>query len=277
MDTQTEFKPQLYGSLLKDVDGFDFLVELALDMKWSWNHGADEVWEQLDPSLWDLTHNPWLVLQSVSKNQFETLMTEPGFEKKVNDLKQSKIDDLKKPTWFEQKYPKSPLTCVAYFSMEFMLSEALPIYSGGLGNVAGDQLKTASDLGVPVVGVGLLYQQGYFRQEIDKNGEQQALYPYNDPGQLPISPLRMPNGEWLRLEITLPGFSIWLRAWQVQVGKIKLYLLDSNDPANLPIHRGITSELYGGGQELRLKQELVLGIGGWRLLNVVKLRSFLSF
>ena len=150
-----------------------------------------------------------------------------------------------------------------------MLSEALPIYSGGLGNVAGDQLKAASDLGVPVVGVGLLYQQGYFRQVIDRNGEQQALFPYNDPGQLPIAPLRQPNGEWLRLEIALPGYSVWLRAWQAKVGRVKLYLLDSNDAANFPAHRGITSELYGGGPELRLKQELLLGIGGWRLLRAL--------
>ena len=147
-----------------------------------------------------------------------------------------------------------------------MLSEALPIYSGGLGNVAGDQLKAASDLGVPVIGVGLLYQQGYFRQVIDKNGAQQALFPYNDPGQLPITPLRQANGEWLRLEIALPGYSVWLRAWQVQVGRVKLYLLDSNDAANYPAHRGITSELYGGGPELRLKQELLLGIGWLALL-----------
>jgi len=153
--------------------------------------------------------------------------------------------------------------------MEFMLSEGLPIYSGGLGNVAGDQLKATSDLGVPVVGVGLLYQQGYFRQVIDKDGTQQALFPYNDPGQLPITPLRQPNGEWLRLEIALPGYSVWLRAWQVQVGRVKLYLLDSNDAANFPAHRGITSELYGGGPELRLKQELLLGIGGWRLLRAL--------
>jgi starch phosphorylase len=156
--------------------------------------------------------------------------------------------------------------------MEFMLSEALPIYSGGLGNVAGDQLKAASDLGVPVIGVGLLYQQGYFRQVIDKNGEQQALYPFNDPGQLPITPLRQPNGEWLRLEIALPGYSVWLRAWQVQVGRVKLYLLDSNDAANFPAHRGITSELYGGGPELRLKQEMLLGLGGWRLLRALGLQ-----
>jgi starch phosphorylase len=149
----------------------------------------------------------------------------------------------------------------------------LPIYSGGLSNVAGDQLKATSDLGVPVVGVGLLYQQGYFRQEIDQDGLQQALFPYNDPGQLPITPLRQPNGEWLRLQISLPGYSVWLRAWQVQVGKVKLYLLDSNDAANIPVHRGITSELYGGGPELRLKQELLLGIGGWRLLGALGIRA----
>ena len=147
-----------------------------------------------------------------------------------------------------------------------MLSEALPIYSGGLGNVAGDQLKAAGDLGVPVIGVGLLYQQGYFRQVIDQDGAQQALYPYNDPGQLPILPLRTANGEWLRLQLDLPGYPIWLRAWQVQVGRLKLYLLDSNDAANFPAYRGITSELYGGGPYLRLMQELILGIGGWRLL-----------
>ena len=138
--------------------------------------------------------------------------------------------------------------------------------------MAGDQLKAASDLGVPVVGVGLLYQQGYFRQVIDKDGAQQALYPYNDPGQLPITPVRQENGEWLRLEIALPGYAVWLRAWQVQVGRVKLYLLDSNDAANYPAHRGITSELYGGGPELRLKQELLLGIGGWRLLRALGLK-----
>src|ERR1700678_386904 len=110
------------------------------------------------------------------------------------------------PAWFQQKHSQSPLTCVAYFSMEFMLSETLPIYSGGLGNVAGDQLKAAGDLGVPVIGVGLLYQQGYFRQAIDASGSQQTLFPFNDPGQLPITPLRQANGEWLRLEVKLPGY-----------------------------------------------------------------------
>jgi glycogen phosphorylase len=200
------------------------------------------------------------------------VLADPAFRKNIDDLLRHKREAAQAPAWFQQNHPQSPLSCVAYFCMEFMLSEALPIYSGGLGNVAGDQLKAASDLGVPVVGVGLLYQQGYFRQVIDKDGAQQALYPYNDPGQLPITPVRQPNGEWLRLEIALPGYSVWLRAWQVQVGRVKLYLLDSNDAANFPAHRGITSELYGGGPELRLKQEMLLGIGGWRLLGALGIK-----
>ncbi len=153
-----------------------------------------------------------------------------------------------------------------------MLSEALPIYSGGLGNVAGDQLKAASNLDVPVIAVGLLYQRGYFRQEIDAHGRQEALYPFNDPGQLPIQPLRDANGEWLRLALDFPAGKLWIRTWQAQVGRRKLYLLDSNDPANTPAYRGITSELYGGDPDLRLKQEHVLGIGGWQLLRAVGLR-----
>jgi starch phosphorylase len=133
-------------------------------------------------------------------------------------------------------------------------------------------MKAASDLGVPVIGVGLLYGQGYFRQDFDSEGWQQALYPVNDPGQLPIRPLRQPNGEWLRLQIQLPGSKIWLRCWEVSVGRAKLYLLDTNDFANTAAHRGITSELYGGDAEMRLKQEIVLGIGGWRLLRALGLQ-----
>jgi len=248
------------------------LAELALDMRSSWNHASDQIWRQMDPVLWDLTQNPWVVLQTVSRDKLQGVLDDPVFRKKLDNLVQARRDAAETPAWFQQTHPNSQLKSVAYFSMEFMLSEALPIYSGGLGNVAGDQLKAASDLGVPVIGIGLLYQQGYFRQVIDKNGEQQALFPYNDPGQLPISPLRKPNGEWLRLEIAFPGYSVWLRAWQVQVGRVKLYLLDSNDAANYPAHRGITSELYGGGAELRLKQELLLGIGGWRLLRALDIQ-----
>jgi starch phosphorylase len=251
----------------KPSEGFDCLTELALDLRWSWNHGSDEIWRELDPKLWRLTRHPYTVLQTVSREEVERKLAERSFRAKVDALVQAKRRLAESPAWFQQNHSQTSLNCVAYFSMEFMLSEALPIYSGGLGNVAGDQLKAASDLGVPVIGVGLLYQQGYFRQVINQDGAQQALYPYNDPGQLPITPLRLPNGEWLRLEVALPGYSVWLRAWQVQVGRVRLFLLDSNDMANFPAHRGITSELYGGGPELRLKQELILGIGGWRLLR----------
>ena len=250
-------------------EGFELLTEFALDMRWSWNHEADELWKQLDPGLWELTNNPWVVLQTVSGDQLERKLADPAFRKRLDELVQAKKLAEETPAWFQLHDTRSPLTCIAYFSMEFMLSEALPIYSGGLGNVAGDLLKAASDLGVPVIGIGLLYQQGYFRQVIDKDGSQQALFPYNDPGQLPITPLRQNNGEWLRLKIELPGYTVWFRAWQVQAGRVKLYLLDSNDAANLPVNRGITSELYGGGPELRLKQELLLGIGGWQLLNAL--------
>jgi starch phosphorylase len=272
MSKPTRASHPIYNLLPTEIEGFDSLAELALNMRWSWNHATDELWRQLDPELWEITHNPWVVLQTVSRDQIERVLVDPVFRKNVDDLVQNRRQVLGAPAWFQQNHSQGPLTCVAYFSMEFMLSEALPIYSGGLGNVAGDQLKAASDLGVPVVGVGLLYQQGYFRQVIDKNGAQQALFPYNDPGQLPITPLRQANGEWLRLEVVLPGYSVLLRAWQVQVGRVKLYLLDSNDAANFPIFRGITSELYGGGPELRLNQELLLGIGGWRLLGALGLR-----
>jgi len=271
MNEPTRGSHPIDNLLPADIEGFDSLTELALDMRWSWNHATDEVWRALDPVLWEQTHHPCDVLQTVSREKIRSALADPAFRRKLDALVQSKERVEAAPAWFQQNYPASPLSCIAYFSMEFMLSEALPIYSGGLGNVAGDQLKAASDLGVPVIGVGLLYQQGYFRQVIDQGGAQQALYPYNDPGQLPVTPLRKPNGEWLRLQIALPGYSVWLRAWQVKVGRVKLYLLDSNDPANYPAHRSITSELYGGGPELRLQQELVLGLGGWRLLRALGL------
>ena len=243
-----------------EIDGFDSLMELALDLRWSWNHATDEVWRELDPDLWELTYNPWVVLQTVSRDRIERVLGESLLRKTIEGLAEASRQAVAAPAWFQKSHAQSALTCAAYFSMEFMLSEALPIYSGGLGNVAGDQLKAASDLGVPVVGVGLLYQQGYFRQVIDKNGEQQALFPYNDPGQLPITPLRQPNGEWLRLEIALPGYSVWLRAWQVQVGRVKLYLLDSNDAANFPAHRGITSELYGADRSCASSKNCCSGL-----------------
>ncbi len=257
---------------LSDTDVSNALNNLALDLRWSFNHSADRLWKRLDPELWDLTHNPWVVLQTISRERLQTVAADPNFQTLLAEARKEKQQAEQARTWFQTAHPNSSLRTVAYFSMEFMLSEALPIYSGGLGNVAGDQLKTASNLGVPVIGVGLLYQRGYFRQEIDAQGRQEALYPFNDPGQLPIQPLREANGEWLRFALDFAGTKLWIRTWVAQVGRTKLYLLDTNDPANIPPYRGITSELYGGGRDLRLKQEFVLGIAGWRLLRALGLQ-----
>ena len=265
-------KNKIYGLWPSDIEGIDSLMELALNMRWSWNHSADELWKELDPALWQLTRNPWIVLQTISHEELEKKMAVPSFRNKIDELMKLKKTSTTTEAWFQQNHPGSALTHVAYFSMEFMLSEALPIYSGGLGNVAGDQLKSASDLGVPVVAVGLLFQQGYFHQVIDNSDNQVALFPYNDPGQLPITPLRLENGEWLRIKVDFPGSPVWLRTWQVQVGRLKLYLLDSNDAGNLPVYRGITNELYGGGPTMRIQQEILLGIGGWRLLKALGIK-----
>ncbi|WP_305909865.1 DUF3417 domain-containing protein [Methylomarinum sp. Ch1-1] len=266
MKPKTPINHTVYRPELIDVDGFQSLNELALDIRCAWNHATDEIWRQLDPEQWELTHNPWGILQTVSRKRIEQVASDPQFRQTIAELLQNKRQLMESPGWFQQNHPDPPLSCVAYFSMEFMLGEALPIYSGGLGNVAGDQLKAASDLGVPVVGVGLLYQQGYFRQLINQDGSQQAFYPYNDPGQLPITPVRDADGEWLRFKIALPGYNVWLRAWQVRVGRTVLYLLDSNDAANFPAHQGITSELYGGAperQEMQLIRELVGAVCGY--------------
>jgi glycogen phosphorylase len=162
MSKQTGVGHSIYNILPTEVEGFDSLAELALDMRWSWNHATDELWRQLDPELWEITHSPWVVLQTASRDQIERVLADLVLRKTVDSLVQTKLQTAEAPAWFQQNYPQSPLTCAAYFSMEFMLSEALPIYSGGLGNVAGDQLKANSDLGAPVVGIGLLYQQAIF-------------------------------------------------------------------------------------------------------------------
>ena len=254
------------------IDGVGDLAEVALNLHWSWNHASDELWQILDQETWESTQNPWVILQTVSKEKIQAALALPAFRKRLDEVVGKNRRSYTTDQWFQRKHSNSDLSIVAYFSMEFMLSEALPIYSGGLGNVAGDQMKAASDLGIPVVGVGLLYGQGYFRQAFDSNGNQQALYPVNDPGQMPIRPLRHANGEWLRLSIQMPGSKVWVRCWEVSVGRTKLYLLDTNDFANSAAHRGITSQLYGGDAEMRLKQEIVLGIGGWRLLEALALK-----
>jgi len=268
-------QPTKLKAALESISGAEDLAELALDMRWSWSHAADELWGKIDPELWEITHNPWVVFQTASPAKLKQLLGEKAFRTKLDRLRARQLKESDtvagsdSATWFQKVHPSSKLKSVAYFSMEFGLSEALPIYSGGLGNVAGDQLKSASDLGVPVIGVGLLYQQGYFRQVIEADGLQRAVYPYNDPSQLPVLPLRDGTGEWLRIRIQLPGCVVWLRTWEVRVGSVHLLLLDSNDPANPPAYRGVTSELYGGGTEMRLQQELILGVIGYRMLHML--------
>ena len=248
------------------------LAELALDLRWSWSHATDILWERIEPDLWALTRNPWLILQNASRDSLRALAADRDFITSLQDFVAARQERLARPVWFQTTYPRSALTRVAYFSMEFGVSESLPMYSGGLGILAGDCLKTACDLGVPMIGVGLLWQQGYFRQSLDERGSQQEFFPYNDPAHLPVLPVHDENGERLRVELPFPGRNFILRAWQAKVGRVNLYLLDSNDPLNAPADRGITAELYGGGSEMRLLQEICLGVGGWSLLRRLGIR-----
>ena len=247
------------------------LATLALDLRWSWHHGADDLWRAVDHELWEATENPWLILESVSDRRLSELAADNQLLSALHEQLAARQEHFQVPAWFSSRQEGVFTGQIAYFSMEFGLSESLPIYSGGLGVLAGDYLKTACDLDVPLIGVGLLYQQGYFRQALDVRGEQLEFYPFNDPTMLPVVPLRDDKGEWVVIKLELPGRLLRLRTWHAQVGRRSLLLLDSNDLLNAPGDRGITSELYGGGTEMRLQQEMVLGIGGWRLLETLGL------
>jgi len=248
-------------------ESFETLRYLAFDLGIRWSRVNEDIWQQLDLDVWEMTHNPCQVLNAVSRNKIDQLLSNITFRERVSKIAEQHHQKLAASTWFGAFDVSETVGQVAYFSMEYMLSESLPIYSGGLGNVAGDQLKAASDLGVPVIAVGMLWQHGYFRQEIDRQGIQHALFPVNDTRHLPIEPLMSPDGSLLRLAIELPGLTVWLRGWQVIVGRNRLLLIDSNDPANPVPMRLVTEQLYGGDNEMRLRQEVVLGIGGWRLLK----------
>ncbi|MGZ8200069.1 MAG: alpha-glucan family phosphorylase [Methylosarcina sp.] len=262
MKTTEFFRPDM----AKKLDG---LAELATDCSYTWAHGADEIWRDLNEELWKLTRNPWVVLQSASHAHLQALSEDRFFCEKLRTIVSAHRRALSEERWFQRSHEKkTELKKIAYFSMEFGLSEALPIYSGGLGLLAGDHLKAASDLGLPLVGVGLLYQNGYFRQDFDADGNQIALYPSSNISDMPITPVRDAKGEWLRIKLLTP-YQLWVRVWRAQIGRIKLYLLDTNDPINHPVDRCITTELYGGGSTHRLAQEILLGIGGWRALRAL--------
>jgi len=247
------------------------VAELATDLRWTWSHAGDAVWKAIAPLLWEQSENPFVVLQNLTRKRLVELNQNAQFKQHLDDLTAARSSYCDRCGWFGDAHGDAKLKGVAYFSMEFGLGKALPLYAGGLGVLAGDYLKAASDLVVPVTAIGLLYQEGYFRQVLDATGWQQEIYPYNDSTSLPIRPVIAPNGAWLHVEIKLPGRSARLRVWEAQVGRVSLYLLDSNDPLNSAIDRGITSKLYGGGEEMRLVQEIALGIGGWRLVEALGL------
>ncbi|NHO65173.1 glycosyltransferase family 1 protein [Aestuariicella hydrocarbonica] len=246
------------------------LKELATDLRWTWSHAADALWQQVDAELWGKTENPYVLLQNVGHNQLQALADNPDFCHKLQEVLIERQDYLARCGWYGDSYPQASIRHIAFFSMEYGLGTALPFYAGGLGILSGDILKAASDLCIPLVGVGLLYHQGYFRQMIDADNRQHEIYTTYQPSMLPVRPVFTELGDWLQVKVDLPGRPLLLRVWVAQVGSVSLYLLDSNHPLNSPIDQGITSQLYGGGQELRFLQELVLGVGGWRALEALK-------
>ena len=248
------------------------LAALALDLRWTWSHAGDALWEMVDARTWEQTQNPYAVLQNLTQTRLAELAEDAAFGEHLEKLANAREDYNRQPGWYRTACANAQLTNaelkgVAYFSMEFGLGEALPLYAGGLGVLAGDFLKTASDLDVPVTGIGLFYQEGYFRQILDPDGHQQEIYPLNDSADLPLEPVEARHGGWLQIALDLPGRRVRFRVWRAQVGRVALYLLDSNDPLNAPTDRGITGKLYKGGAEPRLVQEIALGIGGWRLIE----------
>ncbi|HEY8601720.1 MAG TPA: alpha-glucan family phosphorylase [Thermomicrobiales bacterium] len=249
------------------------LHDLAYNLHWAWSSETSDLFRRLDPQRWEETnHNPIMVLDGLDQERLQTLADDATY---VADLARaaasldSYLND--QDTWFATTGVAAPKPRIAYFSMEFGLHESLPIYSGGLGVLAGDHLKSASDLGVPLVAVGLFYQEGYFRQTLDQSGWQQDGNEDNNPVRLPVTPVTAADGTRVTVEVTLIDRQVRVQAWQVLVGRITLYLLDTNLPDNNEEDRQLTSRLYGGEINVRIRQEVVLGIGGCRLLEALDL------
>ncbi len=253
-----------------ELSGLD---ELWIDLRWIWNHSADRLWQAIDADMWQRTENPWLILQSVSQQRLEELGKNREFREQLAEVLRTRHEYYGEKTWFKTAFPGSTGLRAAYFSMEYGIGEALPLYSGGLGILAGDHLKAASDLGVPLTAVGILYQEGYFRQMVDAEGRQMEFYPNNNAADLPILPVRDAAGAWLRIPVRLPGRAVSLRVWLAKVGRVNLYLLDSNDPMNTPADRGVLAKLYPEDRQTRLIQEILLGIGGWRTLETLGIKA----
>jgi starch phosphorylase len=250
------------------------LRELARNLRWAWHHDTIELFRRLDSVLWETTgHNPILMLGTIDQAKLEAAACDEGFLSHLDRVAQD-LDAYMaaKSTWFRRAHGVFQAPLVAYFSAEFGITECLSIFAGGLGVLAGDHLKSASDLGVPLIGVGLLYQQGYFRQYLNEGGWQQEVYEKNDFHNLPLTLKRRSDGSPLTVEVALPGRKVTAQIWWAQVGRVLLHLLDTNTPANRQSEdRDITDQLYGGDQEMRIKQEILLGIGGYLALEAMGL------
>lgn len=250
------------------------LSELAHNLWWCWNHEAQDLFASLDPALWErIYHNPVKLLCCIDQERLEALARDKGFLSRFDSVLEH-FDTYMNPasTWFADTHADLEGTAIAYFSAEFGLHEALPIYSGGLGILSGDHCKSASDLGIPLVGIGLLYNQGYFRQRINAEGVQEAAYERLHFAELPIEPARTPKGDPAIVGVELPGRTVWAKIWEVRVGRVKIFLLDTDIEQNVPADRGFSSKLYGGDHEMRIAQEVILGIGGVRALRVLGLK-----
>ncbi|MHC4573665.1 MAG: alpha-glucan family phosphorylase, partial [Planctomycetota bacterium] len=240
---------------------------IARNMFWSWNGDLEGLFERIDARLWAACgHNPVRLLGSVSQGRLEELAKNESFLCELRRASERMKSYLEQPTWFEKVRSKCAKPLVAYFSAEFGVHECLPLYAGGLGILAGDHLKSASDLGVPLVGVGLLYNKGYFRQYLNVDGWQQEMYIDNDFYDLPVELVRKESGRPLTISVEYPGRCVLAQIWCVSVGRAKLYLLDTNLAGNSPTDRIITASLYGGDREMRIRQEIMLGIGGLKAL-----------
>ncbi|MHC4645436.1 MAG: alpha-glucan family phosphorylase [Planctomycetota bacterium] len=251
-------------------DSLKALETLAGNMFWCWNPEMEELFRRIDNSLWaNCGHNPVKLLGSVSQRRLAELADNRGFVNEVQRAAERLQSYLEGRTWFEDVCGKYTSPLVAYFSAEFGLHECLPFYAGGLGILAGDHLKSSSDLGVPIAGVGLMYQKGYFRQYLNVDGWQQEMYSDNDFYHMPVELVRNDDGRPVTISVEYPGRHVAAQIWSVSIGRVKLYLLDTNMPANSPMDRTITASLYGGDRELRIRQEIMLGIGGLNTLEAV--------
>jgi starch phosphorylase len=247
------------------------LKKLASNFRWTWDHETRNLFRFINKHLWhELNHNPELFLNRLSPERLAQLAGDPVFIDRLNRAVASLDNYLSSPTWFDKNYPElAGKATVAYFCAEFGVSESLPIYSGGLGVLAGDHLKAASDLGVPLVGVGLLYNRGYFRQRLGPDGWQQEIYPEYDFYQMPLTLIRDETEQPLRIEVEFPDRVVTCQVWRAEVGRIPLFLLDSNVLENTEQDQDITDTLYGGDEEMRIRQEIILGVGGMRALRAV--------